>query len=375
MNAPRDLARLAAASTEGVTFIRGDTVKLEPARWAWRDMLPLGVLTILGGSPGTGKTTVAIHFAAVITRGPSGRWPDGTPAGVAGDVVIWSGEDAAPVLAARLRAAGADMARVHFVDSLADGGAFDPGRDMPLLESEISKLATPRLLIIDPIVSAVTGDSHKGAEVRRSLQPIVTLAQRAGCAVLGITHFSKGTSNRDPVERVTGSIAFAALARLVLVAAKMRGDGDGAGRRVLLRAKSNICRDTGGFAYELERVEVAPEVEGQRVHWLEELEGTARDLLAEAETEQYDDETSALSDASDFLRSELANGPKSAKHLYAEARNAGHSERTLKRAKAQLGVEARKGATGWTWGLTAPVNSKGLTKSMAIAGIGPPEET
>ena len=43
------------------------------------------------------------------------------------------------------------------------------------------------------------------------------------CALLGITHFSKGTGGRDPVERLTGSLAFGALARVVLIAAKHQG--------------------------------------------------------------------------------------------------------------------------------------------------------
>ena len=184
-----------------------------------------------------------------------------------GDVLIWSGEDAHPVLAARLEAMGADMRRVHFIDGISgsEGEAFDPGRDMPLLETTAERLAAPRLLILDPIVSAVAGDSHKGAEVRRSLQPVVALAQRLGCAVVGVTHFSKGTAGRDPAERITGSIAFAALARLVLVAAKVQADEGDEPRRVLVRAKSNIGPDDGGFAYSLDRVEVAPGVEGQRV--------------------------------------------------------------------------------------------------------------
>ena len=95
--------------------------------------------------------------------------------------------------AARLVAAGADMRRVHFIDGItgSEGEAFDPGRDMLLLEATVEALPAARLLILDPIVSAVVGESHKGAEVRRSLQPVVALGQRLSCAVLGITHFSK----------------------------------------------------------------------------------------------------------------------------------------------------------------------------------------
>ena len=374
MSAAQDLARLAGAGAAlGVRLIRGDSVKLEPVRWLWPGFLPTGMLTLLGGAPGSGKTTIALTLAATLTRG--GRWPDGSRGSGAGDVIVWSGEDAQPVLAARLAAAGADLKRVHFIDGVGDDDGFDPGRDMPLLEATADKLEAPRLLILDPVVSAVTGDSHKGAEVRRSLQPVVTLAQRLGCAVLGITHFSKGTGGRDPVERVTGSIAFAALARLVLVAAKVKGEGDDEPRRVLLRAKSNIGPDDGGFAYELERVEVAPEVEGQRARWLEALEGTARELLAEAETDPGDDEATALDDACGFLRSELANGPKPAKYLYGEGRQAGHSERTLKRAKAQLGIESRKETSAWVWAMPAErgKGAKGSKDSEAqnLGTVGP----
>ncbi len=341
----KDLQR-AAQAMPGVRLLRGDAVALEPVRWLWRDFLPAGMLTILGGAPGCGKTTIALSLAATVTRG--GSWPDGTRCTRPGDVIVWSGEDPPTVTAARLTAAGADMTRVHFIDGVSDGQAFDPGRDMLLLEATAERLAAPRLLILDPIVSAVAGDSHKGAEVRRSLQPVVDLAHRLGCAVLGITHFSKGTSGRDPIERVTGSIAFAALARLVLVAAKVKAEpGDeGEPRRVMMRAKSNIGPDDGGFAYALERVEVAPEVEGQRVRWLEPLEGTARELLTEAEAEPADDADDGPGDVAEWLRELLASGPVPARDVKRQADEAGYSWRSTQRAMRRAGVESRRAGFG-----------------------------
>ncbi|HEX5687373.1 MAG TPA: AAA family ATPase [Ideonella sp.] len=339
-------------SLPAVRLLRGDAVVLEAVQWAWPGYLPAGMLTLLGGAPGCGKTTIALDLAATITTG--GTWPDGARCRQAGDVMVWSGEDPHAVTASRLVASGADMRRVHLIDGVTgcDGEGFDPGRHMDLLESTASKLAAPRLLILDPIVSAVTGDGHKSNDVRRSLQPVVDLAHRLGCAVLGITHFSKGTGGRDPVERITGSLAFAALARLVLVAAKVKREEDEEPRRVLVRAKSNIGPDDGGFAYGLERIEVAPDVEGQRVHWLEPLEGTAREVLAEAEANpEGDEESSALDEAVQFLRSELRDGPKPAKAIFREARDAGHSERTIKRAKAELQAESIKEKVGWAWAL------------------------
>lgn len=334
-----------------VRLLRGDTVALEPVRWLWPGYLPAGMLTLLGGAPGCGKTTIALALAAVVTRG--GAWPDGACCEAAGDVVVWSGEDPHAVAAARLAAAGADMSRVHFVDGVVGTGtdSFDPGRDMALLAATAEHLASPRLLILDPIVSAVAGDGHKSNDVRRSLQPVVDLGSRLGCAVLGITHFSKGTAGRDPVERITGSLAFAALARLVLVAAKGSANGDES--RVLVRAKSNIGPDDGGFGYELERVEVSPGVIGQRPRWLTPLPGAARDILAGLEGDPLDD--APRSDVEGFVRGCMADGPIPAKQFQADAEGAGYGWRTVQRVARRMGAEARKDGLrgGWRWALQA----------------------
>ena len=336
-----------------VELLRGDQVKMEAVRWLWRDYLPAGKFVILGGAPSCGKTTIALSLAAVITS--AGHWPDGWVCRDAGDVLIWSGEDdPATTLAPRLVAAGADMRRVHFIKGIVGGEAFDPARDMDLLEAEAAKLAAPKLLIVDPIVSAVTGDNNKNNEVRRSLQSIVDLAARLDCTVIGIHHFSKGTQGRDPVERVSGSLAYGALARVVLVAAKEQAEGDEPPRRVFVRAKSNLGPDGGGFAYTLEQVEVAPHVHGQRVSWHEALQGEARDLLATAEAEpEREGDSSATEQAAEFLRDLLKDGPIPSKQLKADAADAGHSWSTVKLAKQQIGVVARREGFGkdgaWVW--------------------------
>src|SRR6201987_5103761 len=100
------------------------------------------------------------------------------------------------------------------------------------------------MVTIDPVVSAVIGDGHKNAEVRRSLQPLSDMAERLGVVVLGITHFTKGTSGKDPIERVTGSLAFGAAARLVMVTVRPKDQGE---KRYIIRGKSNIGPSGGGF--------------------------------------------------------------------------------------------------------------------------------
>ncbi|MEW8461053.1 MAG: AAA family ATPase, partial [Candidatus Thiodiazotropha endolucinida] len=254
-----------------------------------------------------------------------------------------------------LHACGADLSRVHFVSDVhqeGDSRPFDPAYDVPHLRKQLGTMKTPtKLMIVDPIVSATSGDSHKNAETRRSLQPLVDLAQSIRCAMIGITHFTKGTAGRDPLDRVTGSLAFGALARLVMVAAKNPEDG----KRVFMRAKSNIGEDHGGFHYDLHQVELDkfPGVNTSQLLWGEAIDGTARELLAETETADDSEHKSAMEEAMNFLTDLLDDGPVLSKEIRKDVEQAGLSWVTVKRAKKSLGIEAHKdGMNGkWSWSL------------------------
>ena len=336
-----------------VELVNGASIKPQAIRWVWRHWLAAGKLHILAGAPGCGKTTIALALIATVTTG--GRWPDGSRAAV-GNALIWSGEDdPADTLIPRLLAMGADVKRVFFVKAIHDGDqsrSFDPATDMPELLAVAAHVGDIRLLVVDPVVSAIAGDSHKNAEVRRGLQPLVDLGAALDCAVVGITHLSKGTAGRDPTERVTGSIAFGAVARMVLLAAKTKSD-DGEERRIMVRAKTNIAPDDGGFEYRIDQRDVEPGIEASALSWGKAIDGTARELLAEADADPADDESSARADAASFLQDELKDGSKPAKAIFKEARDAGHSERTIKRAKADLRVVSDKEGKQWVWALPA----------------------
>lgn len=351
-----------------VTLIRASDISVEAVSWLWGGWLALGKLHILGGAPGTGKTTIGMSLAATVTCG--GKWPDGTQC-KPGNVVIWSGEDdPADTLVPRLALSGAELSRVHFIADIRNGNerrGFDPARDIEPLRHKLAGIGDVRLLIVDPIVSAVAGDSHKNAEVRRGLQPLVDLAVSMRCALLGITHFSKGTGGREPTERITGSLAFGALARVVLVAAKRQADcEDGEAVRLFCRAKSNIGPDSGGFEYDLKQGELKdyPGVFTSSVLWGNTVEGAARELLAEAESSN-DGEGGTLSDAKRFLSDLLSDGPVPVKSIKTDADGAGYSWATMRRAQKALGVEADKEGMrgGWVWRLPPRTDAKMLKYS------------
>ena len=370
----------------GVELVCAADLEPQPVSWVWPGWLAAGKLHILAGAPGTGKTTLALAVIAAITSGrplPDGHIPK------RGRAVIWSGEDdPADTLVPRLLAAGAELSRVQFIGEVRSKGArypFDPAEDVPLLVERLERDRDVSIILIDPIVSAVASDSHKNAEVRRGLAPLVEMAAQVGAALIGVTHYSKGTAGRDPLERVTGSVAFGALARIVWGTVRQPGRDDTNRRMTLARAKSNLGPDGGGFAYEFEQAEPRPGIVTSRIRWGETLEGTARELLAEP---QPDGEGGSIDDAVGFLRSLLEDGPMPTKQVQAEATGAGHAWKTIRYAKDRLGVEARRdgglGKAGrWVWALPAhtkvpieslrcpPQKDRHLRQGMGILGDPP----
>jgi putative DNA primase/helicase len=340
--------------SERVVKIRcGADIKPLPITWLWPGWVPAGKLTILAGAAGTGKTTLALALAAVVTAG--GTWPDGSARKSQGNVLIWSSEDVPDdTLVPRLIASGADLARCHFIEGIAQDGEsvpFDPSQDIPDLRRAVDAIGGVSLLLIDPIVSAVAGDMHRANDVRRSLQAVVDFADAHGCAVIGITHFAKGGAGKAPQDRVIGSQAFGALARMVLVTAREEGSN----RRVMARAKSNIAPDDGGVAYSLELISIAGGIEATHAVWNGIIDGTAREILGDVEHDDNEEDGDARRDLERMLVDLLTeNGGKMpAKQVKAEVSDAGYSWTAANRAKEKAGIEStkEKGSTkgGWTW--------------------------
>ncbi|MGD9836082.1 MAG: AAA family ATPase [Piscinibacter sp.] len=353
---------------DGVVLLSGADLTPQPVSWLWRDWLALGKLHILAGAPGQGKTTLALAMAATVTVG--GLWPDGSRCD-RGNVLVWSGEDnPADTLLPRLIAAGADKRRVHFISGTRTNGElqpFDPATDMTQLTAQASRIGDVRLIVVDPVVSAVTGDSHKNTEVRRALQPLVDLAASIGAALVGISHFSKGGQGQDPASRVVGSVAFTAVARVVLVAAKVHGE-NGEDRRILARGKSNIGPDDGGFEYSIAQVETLPGIQASRIEWGAAVQGTARELLRDPEDET--EETNAQDAAAAFLREVLGDDLVPVKTVEAEGKAAGLAWRTIRRASESLNVVKRRGAENrWYWSIPKLSKPGNLSNLSNVSGL------
>jgi len=335
-------------------LVNAAELTLASVDWLWNMWLPRGKLTLLAGSPGTGKTTMAMHMAAVVSQG--GAWPDAGSARP-GRVLIWSAEDGVrDTLLPRLMAAEAHRPNIFFVrdDTVAgDDFSFDPAHHMQALTEELTKSGPFDLVILDPLVAISRGDSHKNSEVRKDLNPVLDLARRANCAVLGITHLSKATSHLPPQERLNGSIAFVAVARSVLIAAKTQAELPST--HILVSVKNNLSPRPDSIEYSIQPAQVPAEggvIDTSRLGWGRTVPGEPEDILRPSEGEGVNRPT-ALAQAVAFLQEMLADGHVGAIEVKDQAAQAGLAYATIRRAADALSVRRQKDGMnkGWVWSL------------------------
>jgi putative DNA primase/helicase len=132
----------------------------------------------------------------------------------------------------------------------------------------------------------------------------------------------------------------------------LEADGEDKPERIMVRIKSNIGPSGGGFGYHIDMApsHERPDIEATRIVWELPLEGTARELLSEAEGLDEDDKTSKGAEAKQFLKTALEKGERPAREIIAEAKAAGISERTLQRTAKEI-TGKRKSALSWYWWL------------------------
>lgn len=320
-----------------------------PTHWIWTARIPAGSIAIGPGREGIGKSLFCAWLTARVTTGTLTGIHEGAPRGV----VYAATEDSwERTIAGRLIAAGADMARVYRVD-VTHQSAEHPATILPLsLPRDCEQLADAMLahnvalLVLDPLISAVDSRINVNQEeLRTALEPLAQLADRTGAAVFGLAHFNKA-SGTDVLSRVTGSRAFAAVARAAIAFARDPNATDGS--CVISQVKNNLGPlDLPSLRYRIESVPLdTPEgpAEWGRLVMLGETDLHVEAILNDTENGAGADggggsrnETAAW--LSDYLTD--AADPVPSAQVKKAARTAGFSERAIERAARSLKVDTR----------------------------------
>jgi hypothetical protein len=260
---------------------RLDTVTPQPVLWSWPGRIPRGMVTLLDGNPGEGKSTLAIDVAARVTRAwamppDSGPAPGGKPEGV---LLLSAEDDLRRTIRPRLDAAGADLARVFSFEAVRQGDDERPPVlpwDLALVEAMI-RAEGIGLIVVDPFMAFLDGriDAHRDSDVRRCLHNFKRLAERCVVAILIIRHLNKLVGG-PALYRGGGSIGITGAARSALLAGRDPADP---GRHVLASVKCNLGGMVPSLAYQL----VGSLTDGvARIEWLGPVDLTADDILQHA---------------------------------------------------------------------------------------------
>ena len=271
---------------------------------------------------------------------------------IIGSVIILANEDdAAHTIRPRLDAAGADTNKVYIVEGVAREGQqvdlFQLDTDIAALRLKAVEIGDVRLIIIDP-PSAYLGpkvDAYKESDVRRVLAPLTQLAHDTGALVLLVVHLNK-RSDGGAQQRFGGSTAWIAAPRAAFLVA----EEEATRRRFMLPVKNNLGNDRLGFEYRVAESLLnyrSGPIKAPYIEWLGATNRSTTELLNPPKPK----EPSAMDEAKEFLRNQLAGGTKPAADVKAAASNAGISDATLNRAKTDLRVKSTKVENVWNWAL------------------------
>jgi putative DNA primase/helicase len=339
----------------------GDAVLARPIEWLWPDWLARGVLAVLDGDPGLGKSSVALDLVARVTTGVPFPGAAGSSAGPRRALVVALEDSVEHVVKPRLEAAGADLSRVGFIGGVMESTAHGPEsyglqlpRDLDLV-AKVVREYRPALLVIDPLF-AVMGLDRRGRfirasddqSVRRLTGELKTLAEEEALTVLLIRHLNKSRRG-TAVLRGSGSVAIAGQARAVLLAAP---DPEDANRRVLAMVKTNLGRLPRSLRFGVVEATTAA---GPccRVEWDGKSDLTADDLLSPPDRPagDEDEEGGAYLLARAFLVRALADGPRTWAELVAAGKEEDLAEGTLRVARKEMKLVRSGMGPGTRWRL------------------------
>jgi hypothetical protein len=338
-------------------LIAGPDIEYAATEWVWPDRIAHGKLTLLGGTPGSGKSTFAMNVIARVTAGEA--WPCGEGVAPKGAVLLIAPHGDPDVLMMRFLAAGGDQTRLHALRDVKDGSKarpFDPEKDLAALDPLIERITDLRLIAIDTV--QVPGG--RGPAVARKadalFQSLAALARRHKVAVLAITQ-QVGDDYLGGKPISFGTLPLTAVGAAFMVEAH---PGDER-RRVLLQVKNELSIDPGALVFRmLERrnqerpAEAAAEIEFQEAR----IVLTARTCAAQR-TRGFN---SAKAEGIEFLDGLFADATDlSVREIEVEARAAGllgakqalSQCRALRDARVALGLVVIRTGFGkdgaWVW--------------------------
>jgi hypothetical protein len=230
-------------------------LKPKPVIWTVPGRIPAGMLGLIAGEGGHGKSMTTLELAAALTTGRCAfglNYPN-PPKGKA--LLICCEDDWERTTVPRLTALDADLSRVLRVK----GVRMKPGArgilDFHLghfreLERLLDVEKDVRLVVIDPAgayIGKAGVNEHRDADLRAVLGPLSEAANRTGATALLVKHLNK-SAGVSAIQRVSGSAGYVNAARFVYLIGPDPQDKD---RKLMVVTKNNVGLNPDGLAYRM----------------------------------------------------------------------------------------------------------------------------
>ncbi|HCG3140080.1 TPA: AAA family ATPase [Corynebacterium striatum] len=316
------------------------SIKTETIDWVIDQWIPAGMLTLLAGREGIGKSTIACDWVSMLSK-----------KGV--KCAYLNSEDSRSyTVKPRLQAAGANLDNVFFIDvetETGNEGHLTLPQDTNLLFDELDDQGV-KFVVLDAAKSSMDPklDGYKDDHVRQFLEPLSAAADKYGITVVGLAHFGKA-EGKDTGKLLLGSIAWSQIARSVLSAAK-----DDDGRLIVSNTKANLAR--GIVSREAHLVSRPVKLSDGTLTELGAIEwGEFTDTVATELLDRQEMDASGRSEIEavvlDYLASNGGSAP--AKEVLKATRAAGLDDNAVKKARGKIGVETKKAGMsgGWVWAI------------------------
>lgn len=335
--------------------------KIEPENitWLWKDILPIGKLTLFVGQPKKGKSFATVDIAARASRGVD--WADEQKGnGQSIRTILISNEDAAnDTVVPRLLAAGADLSKVEIVTGATCGSddnlVFSLPEDVSSLETALNEFPDTKLVIIDPVMNHLGKvDALKDQDMRRALSPLASLAERKQVAIIVVTHFNKSTGG-NILDKINGAVAMIGVARMGWAFVDDENDPK---QRLMAMAGTNIAsEDTKAITYRFAPKDVVHK--GKTLHTAEMVWGCSKTVnLTEIMIANESPKDYKSLRAKKWLPELFADGkPRLSKEVYraAEQLDPPIDVDSIKRARKALGYGVKEDSSKSWW--TVPPNA------------------
>lgn len=324
-------------STAALLITCASDVRAKRTEWFEPERIPFGGVTLFDGPGGVGKTTANLGIIAAASVGRS--FFDGSPREPITSIVV-AEEDSLGHLKLKLRLAGADLSRIHFVTGVRVADGVEPFA-LPIhvagLEQTIETTGA-RFVYVDALFShlLLEGDGRTPQQVRRALRPLVEMVARTGVAFAATRHWTKAAGPASA--RALGSAELGNIARSVLSFARHPDDES---RGVIAVTKHNLARGAPTLAYRIEALMMDDDDGSPCEVTKVTLDGEAPDVTADDIAMQLPGDPDERGAAQDWLADFLGDGEwHGATEVYKAARKDGAgAPATVRRAATRLGIE------------------------------------